>query len=339
LPIIKIKRWFVLILFIFYPNPNPNPNPILVTMDVVSLYTNTPHDEAVKYISEQYENTLHLWNKYNTNLSPVPVDILNNLLSFCLSNCEFCFDNKYFKQNYGLLMGAPAAVRVANIFMYKHFTKFINNYNRSVPQFFGRLIDDIFFTWQHTEQELLELHSNLNSAHKTVKFELTYSTDKINFLDVTLHKKDNVLHTTLYIKPSDKKEYLYYTSNHPTHCKQAIPYSQAVRYRRIVDEEKELIEQLQLLENKFIKRKFPRNIVRKQINKAQNLTRNETLRYKTDTDKRENFLKFTDNKPFLSLIITYDNRYNINKKILNLMKTQWSTFIAKSEKNTQYLCK
>jgi len=111
-----------------------------------------------------------------------------------------------------------------------------------------------------------------------------------------------------------------------------------------VDEEKELIKQLQCLEHKFIKRKFPRNIVQEQINKAQNLTRNETLRYKTDTDKRENFLKFTDNKPFLPLIITYDNRYNINQKLLNLMKTninqkllnlmktQWSTFIAKSEK-------
>ena len=41
-------------------------------------------------------------------------------------------------------MGAPAAVRVANIFMYKHITKFIHNYNLALPPYFGRLIDDIF---------------------------------------------------------------------------------------------------------------------------------------------------------------------------------------------------
>jgi len=40
-------------------------------------------------------------------------------------------------------MGAPAAVRVANIFMYKHTTKFIHNYNLALPPYFGRLIDDI----------------------------------------------------------------------------------------------------------------------------------------------------------------------------------------------------
>jgi len=34
-----------------------------------------------------------------------------------------------------------------------------------------------------------------------------------------------LLHTTLYIKPTDKKEYLYYNSNHPPYCKLAIPYS------------------------------------------------------------------------------------------------------------------
>jgi len=41
-----------------------------------------------------------------------------------LSNCEFKFDNKTYKQNYGLPMGAAAAVRIANIFMYKHLKQF-----------------------------------------------------------------------------------------------------------------------------------------------------------------------------------------------------------------------
>jgi len=108
---------------------------LLVTMDVVSLYTNIPHDEAINYITEQYQNTLKLWSTFNTTVKQIPVHYFKEILTFCLSNCEFSFNNIIYKQNYGLPMGEPAAVRVANIFMYKHLHKFISNYKLPLPIF------------------------------------------------------------------------------------------------------------------------------------------------------------------------------------------------------------
>jgi len=104
-------------------------------MDVVSLYTNIPHNEAIEYITEQYKNTFKIWHKFNTTIKPISVENFKKLLMFCLSDCEFSYNNTYYKQNYGLPMGAPAAVRIANIFMYKHLTKFILNYNLPLPPF------------------------------------------------------------------------------------------------------------------------------------------------------------------------------------------------------------
>lgn len=176
---------------------------LLVTMDVISLYTNIPHDEAIEYITEQYKNTLQLWHKYNTKVLPVSVENIQKLLTFCLSHCEFSYNNKFFKQNYGLPMGAPAAVRVANIFMYKHLTEFILNYNLPLPPYFGRLIDDIFFTWKHTEEDLLQLHFNLNNFHRSIKFELTYSREKINYI------KQTIYYILLYISNQQIEENIY----------------------------------------------------------------------------------------------------------------------------------
>ena len=58
-------------------------------MDVVLLYTNIPHNKAIQYISEHYTYTFSQWNNNNTNLMPIPVNLLKELLNFALSNCTF----------------------------------------------------------------------------------------------------------------------------------------------------------------------------------------------------------------------------------------------------------
>jgi len=50
-------------------------------------------------------------------------------------------------------MGAPASVRIANIFMYKLLSAFLKQYKDLKPEFLGRLVDDIFFLWNHTEDK------------------------------------------------------------------------------------------------------------------------------------------------------------------------------------------
>ena len=160
-------------------------------------------------------------------------------------------------------MGAPASVRIANIYMYIFLRKFLNAYGGQKPKFLGRLIDDIFFLWEHEESELLEFHNNLNTFHSTIKFELNYSKESVNFLDTTTYIKDSKIHTKLYTKPTDKKQYLHFSSCHPGHVKKAIPYSQALRYRRIIDVDAALESAIKVLENKFLSRDYDSTLVRK----------------------------------------------------------------------------
>ena len=64
----------------------------------------------------------------------------------------------------------------------------------------GRLIDDIFTIWEHTESELLTFFQALNNYHPTIKYEINYSNNKVNFLDTTVYMNNNYIYTTLYIK-------------------------------------------------------------------------------------------------------------------------------------------
>ena len=44
--------------------------------------------------------------------------------------------------------------------------------------------------------------------------------------------------TDLLCKPTDTNQFLHRKSCHPWHTKKAIPYSQALRYRRICSEDR-----------------------------------------------------------------------------------------------------
>lgn len=309
------------------------PNTLLVTLDVVSLYTNIPHLEATDLICEYYVETLPCWSKYNRPIKQIPVEELRKLLLFILTNCTFQFNDEYFKQKYGIPMGAPASVRVANIYMYKLLLKFFKSHTGPIPPFIGRLVDDIFTMWIHGLQELLNLVDKLNSFHQTIKFELTYSDSEVHFLDTTTYIDNGVVKTKLYIKPTDKKQYLHFSSAHPAHVKKSIPFSQALRYRRITCDDDILQHELTDLKQKFLSRGYPSSLVEEQLEKVKELNRADTLIYKSREQKQAEFAKFTKGGPFLPLIITFCPNYVLqNNNIATSVHTLWKEMCQSDSK-------
>ena len=76
----------------------------------------------------------------------------------------------------------------------------------------------------------------MNCYHPTIKFTANDSQEDINFLDVSVRKKNKQHVTDLYIKPTDTNQYLHANSCHVYHSKKSIPYSQALRLNRICSE-------------------------------------------------------------------------------------------------------
>ena len=97
------------------------------------------------------------------------------------------------------------------------------------PSQWWRYRDDIFDHWQQDLAALNYFTEYINTLYPMIKFELVYSENKLNVVDVTLHLVDGFIQTDVYPKPTDGHLYLPPSSAHPKHAFKAIPFGAASR--------------------------------------------------------------------------------------------------------------
>ena len=168
---------------------NLHTNSIIGTMDVTSLYTNIPNDEGVASIAALLEKDR---DKEINPKNGTPVDILD----FVLKNNNFQFNGENYHQISGTAMGTRVAPSYANLFMTALETKLIDNY-RLKPKVWFRYIDDVFFIWEHGEEELTKWLSYLS------KLPRHHGEDEGRWFPV---------YRSVLTKPTATNSYLLYTS-------------------------------------------------------------------------------------------------------------------------------
>ena len=247
------------------------PDTILATLDVSSLYTNIPIEEGISACTSAFQPI--------RGKTPTKRD-LGELMRLILTNNNLEFDNQHYLQIHGTAMGTKMAPSFANLFMGKLEKQFLSRQNLK-PQIWLRFIDDIFMIWTHGEDNLESFIKNINSFHNTIKFTADYSKVSVHFLDTTVTIENGSLKTDLFIKPTDKHNYLLPSSCHPPHCVKSIPYSQALRIKRICSSETDFNSRTKDLSENLQKRQYFRGSVEKAIKKAKDKPRSEALTYKT----------------------------------------------------------
>ena len=197
----------------------------MVTLDVSSLYTNIPHQEGIEARREALNS--------RTTKQP-PTEDLTELTNQILTKNNFEFGDQHLLQIRGTAMGTWMAPSYANIFMGKLEQELLAQ-TRIKPTIWWRHnnIDDVFALWTHGEESLINFIGEINQAHPTIKFKAEWSRDSVSFLDTLVKLVEGQLETDLYVKPTDTHQYLASNSCHPRHCKEAIPYSQALWIRHI----------------------------------------------------------------------------------------------------------
>ena len=95
-----------------------------------------------------------------------------------------------------------------------------------------RFLDDCYINWPYGEDKLEDLHDILNSLDDSIQLTAETSCKELPFLGVMIRKENIHLTTDIYYKLTDSFQCLPYTSSHPRHIKNNIPYNLA---RRICD--------------------------------------------------------------------------------------------------------
>ena len=154
------------------------------------------------------------------------------MADFVLKNNLFEFDCKFYQQISGTAIGTKFAPPYACIFMDYVETEFLKT-QAIQPWLWKRLIDDIFFVFKDSEENLNKFLKDLNEFHPNVKFIYEKSKEEINFLDLFIKLTDGKIVTDLYCKPTDSHQYLHYDSCHAEHIKRSIILSQTLRKKML----------------------------------------------------------------------------------------------------------
>ena len=238
------------------------PGTILCTIDVTSLYTNIPNQEGITACCKHLN--AHRRSAVGEDQSPHSSSLMR-LLEYVLTKNNFDFNDKHYLQVGGTAMGTKVAPSFANLFMAEFEEQHVYNYPIKASLWL-RYIDDIFLIWEHGQEALDSLLEHLNTCHETIKFTVEHSHSSVNFLDTTVHlKNDGSLYTDLYCKPTDAHNYLAFDSAHPEHTKRSLPYSQLLRVRRICTNIDDFDKNAVMLASHFHRRGYPDNIIEQAI--------------------------------------------------------------------------
>ena len=145
-----------------------------------------------------------------------------------------------------------------SIFMDKLRSDFLKC-QKLTPLLSHRYIDDVFFIWTHGEEKLALFLNDLNNYRPNI----THETNKehIPFLDLNVKLSENKLSTDLYVKSTDRHQYLYYTSLHSEHTKKPVAYSQDLRNS---DFEKHIYE----MKSRFSQSGYPQKHIETELSKV-----------------------------------------------------------------------
>ena len=109
------------------------------------------------------------------------------------------------------------------------------------------------------------------------------------FLDTLIINHNKQLQSDIFYKPTDLKQYLLYTSCHPKHTRNGIPYNLARRLKMIISEDNTLLTRLEELKSYLLKQKYSPELIDDSIRKVKSLNRSDLLR-KNEMNKTENSL-------------------------------------------------
>ena len=168
-------------------------------------------------------------------------------------------------------MGTICAPAYANIFMAEFEQKYVYPLIKDKSILFLRYIDDIFMVWTKSEKQLKYFMSELNQKHSSIKFDYKFDCKEIEFLDTLVHIDQNFLNAK---------------SERPYSLKKSIPYSQALRIRRIFSTFQEYHSHSRKLIEQFVKKGYKKDVVTQQIQKIDQIDRKQLLHQQKRHDKQ-----------------------------------------------------
>jgi len=195
------------------------PGDLLVSFDVVCLFTKIPIQEAIDIINRISDK--------DTTKS----------IGLCLTSTFFSFQGKFYEQTCGVAMGSPLSPIVANLFIENFKTKALAT-AQFRPQKWKRFDDDTCVIWSHGREKLDMFLNHLNSQSNSIKFTMEVEENGcLPFLDILLSRReDGSICHQVFRKKTHVEQFLHASSHHFPTQKFGVLSTLATHALRISDD-------------------------------------------------------------------------------------------------------
>ena len=270
-----------------------NENTTLLTCDIISLYTNIPHEyglKALEFWVEKHPESIN--ERFSKEFILESAEII-------LKNNNFKFNDIYYTQIDGTAMGtifaptyADLTVGYLEIDLYKKINdKWGNDVEKYFCQNWKRYLDDCQMPIDTTMINLNDLAGILNSINTKIQFTIESNRENIPFLDILIKRDDTKIWMDLYHKPTDTQRCVEFSSCHPGHCKRNIPFSLARRIHVICENENEKKKHLLELQKNLLKQGYPKHLIFNALKRAADIPK-EDLRKPKEIESDKNKIPF-----------------------------------------------
>ena len=204
------------------------------------------------------------------------------------------FKDTFYLQKNGVPTGGSLCVQLANITVYYIMNIAVYSKAQLVHNIreAKRYIDDGAGFYVGSERSFNAWMNKVNTALNPYGLYIDESVIKevnesVPFLDIQFcfDNKGN-LQTDLYVKPTDARSYLNFSSAHPNHTFSGIVYSQCLRLRRIINNQVRLAHRLNELCSAFEKSGYPKTMLENISTKVLHMERqlNNTLNHEKNSN-------------------------------------------------------
>ena len=247
------------------------------TFDFDSLYDSIKPDLVITAIRDAMNTCRKSWSEDFR-------DWIIESIKLSMKSAVGEFQNHFYKPLKGIATGGSLSVPSENIVVFYALKLGVYS-DRSLMQniiSIKRFIDDgaglhhmskrNFLFWKKTVSAKVALFGL--KIKETDWSEPENRHDPINFLDIQfLFDVNDSLQTDLYIKPTDSRSYLNFSSCHPNYTFSGAVYSQALRLRRIINDDDRLSQQLDNLQSDYNKCGYPQSLCSNIFEKVKKMPR------------------------------------------------------------------
>ena len=161
---------------------------------------------------------------------------------------------------------------------------------------------------------LSTLQNHLNDVHPTIKFTFEVSDQKIQYLDLTIHRNGHTCYIQPFFKETNTFSYVQGQSYHPESIFKGIFIEENTRILRNCSRKDDYEETMRFLQEKFATRQFPSNVLQ---------LPHIPFEQHEDILNRSRSCKGASDKS-----ITFSCEFNKHIPIHGLLEEHWSLFLT-----------